>query len=112
MQKCLLERKRSYLTEKGLFSRKAAGGEWIRTFSSAMPPPTAWAPSFGDERPLIRRNSSIGFAEAHDCLDDTAAPTVNRPQLGRSLQTAGYLARNWKFESIPLQQRVERTTIA
>ena len=24
MQKCLLERKRSYLTEKGLFSRKAA----------------------------------------------------------------------------------------
>ena len=27
MQKCLLERKRSYLTEKGLFSRKARCGE-------------------------------------------------------------------------------------
>ena len=31
MQKCLLDRKRSYLTEKGLFSRKAAGGREIRT---------------------------------------------------------------------------------
>ena len=27
MQKCFLERKRSYLTEKGLFSRKAAAGK-------------------------------------------------------------------------------------
>ena len=27
MQKCLLERKRSYLTEKGLFSRKAVKGD-------------------------------------------------------------------------------------
>ena len=32
--------------------------------------------------------------------------TVDRPQLGRSLQTAAYLARNWKFESIPLQRTV------
>jgi hypothetical protein len=56
------------------------------------------------------RNSSIGslyrFAEADDCSDDTAAPTVDRLQLGRSLETAAYLARNWKFESISLQQRV------
>src|SRR5215831_5683304 len=35
VQKCLLERKRSYLTEKGLFSRKAPGGRWIRTFGTA-----------------------------------------------------------------------------
>jgi hypothetical protein len=41
---------------------------------------------------------------ADDCADDTAAPTVDRPQLGRSLETAGYLVRNWKFESIPLQR--------
>jgi len=27
VQKCLLERKRSYLTEKGLFSRKALSGQ-------------------------------------------------------------------------------------
>ena len=27
VQKCLLERKRSYLTEKGLFSRKAVKGD-------------------------------------------------------------------------------------
>jgi hypothetical protein len=33
VQKCLLERKCSYLTEKGLFSRKASPGseEWIKT---------------------------------------------------------------------------------
>ena len=42
--------------------RLYAGGDWLRTSSSAMPPPTARAPSFGDERrPLIRRNSSIGL---------------------------------------------------
>src|SRR6516164_8295584 len=28
----------------------------------------------------IRRNRSIGFAEADNCPDDTAAPTVDRPQ--------------------------------
>jgi hypothetical protein len=32
------------------------------------------------------------FAEADDCSDDTAAPTVDRPQLGRSLEIAAYLA--------------------
>jgi hypothetical protein len=44
------------------------------------------------------------FAEADDYADDTVAPTVDQPQLGRSLETAAYLARNWKFESIPLQR--------
>src|SRR6516225_8067799 len=34
--------------------------------------------------------------EADDCSDDTATPTVDRPQLGRSLETAAYLARNRK----------------
>jgi hypothetical protein len=48
-------------------------------FRDASQPPTAWAP----------------FAvEADDCSDDTAAPTFDRPQLGRSLETAAYLARN------------------
>ncbi|RDJ94359.1 hypothetical protein B4Q13_14940, partial [Lacticaseibacillus rhamnosus] len=47
-----------------------------------------------------------GFAEADDYADDTVAPTVDQPQLGRSLETAAYLARNWKFESIPLQRSV------
>jgi hypothetical protein len=56
-----------------------------------------------DDDSLRHRNSSIG-AEADDCSDDTAAPTADRPQLGRSLETAAYLARNWKFESIPLQR--------
>jgi hypothetical protein len=37
------------------------------------------------------------FAEADDCSDDTAAPTVDRPQLGRSLEIAAYLARNRKM---------------
>jgi hypothetical protein len=53
-----------------------------------------------------RRNSSIGFAEADNCADDTAAPTVDRPQVGQSLETAAYLVRNWKFESIALQRGV------
>jgi hypothetical protein len=44
-------------------------------------PPTAWAPSFGGEwAPRAAENRSIGFAEADDCRDDTAAPTVDRPQ--------------------------------
>jgi len=32
--------------------------------------------------------------EADDCSDDTATPTVDRPQLGRSLETAAYLVRH------------------
>jgi hypothetical protein len=44
------------------------------------------------------------FTEADDCLDDTAAPTVDRPQLGRGLETAADVAGNRKFEFIPLQQ--------
>jgi len=33
------------------------------------------------------------FAEADGCSDDTAAPTVDRPQLGRSPEIATYRAR-------------------
>jgi hypothetical protein len=44
-------------------------------------PPTTWAPSCGGEwAPRAAENRSIGFAEADDCRDDTAAPTVDRPQ--------------------------------
>jgi hypothetical protein len=46
--------------------------------------------------------TALWFAEADDCAGVTAAPTVDRPQLGQSLETAAYLVRNWKFESIPL----------
>jgi hypothetical protein len=60
-------------------------------FRDASQPPTAWAPSFGGERRLLE--------------------TVDRPQLGRSLETADYLARNWKFESIPLQQGVSEPSV-
>jgi hypothetical protein len=35
-----------------------------------------------------RRNSSIGLPRADDCSDDTAAPTVDRPQLGRSAEAS------------------------
>jgi hypothetical protein len=31
---------------------------------------------------------------------------LDRPRLGRSLETVAYLSRNWKFESISLQRRV------
>jgi hypothetical protein len=48
------------------------------------------------------------FAEADDSADDIAAPTVDRPQLGRSPETAAYLARNWKFE--PRRQTVHRSS--
>src|SRR5215469_10607690 len=74
--------------------RLAAGGEWIRKFSSAMP------------RHRHQRGRLHSTAEADDCSDDTATPTVDRPQLGRSLETAAYLARNRQFESTPLQWRV------
>jgi hypothetical protein len=48
------------------------------------------------------------FVEADGCSDDTAAPTVDRPQLGRSVEIATYRARNC-FESISLERRVMRT---
>jgi hypothetical protein len=36
----------------------------------------------------------------HSAVNDgSKKPTVERPQLGRSLETADYLAWNWKFES-------------
>ena len=40
----------------------------------------------------IRRNRSIGFAEADNCPDDTAAPTVDRPQT-RTKPRNRYLSR-------------------
>jgi hypothetical protein len=39
VQKCLLERKRSYLTEKGLFSRKAGRGDTSSQAASRRRPP-------------------------------------------------------------------------
>jgi hypothetical protein len=33
-------------------------------------------------------------AKSGNCSDDTTAPTVDRPHLGRSLKTVAYLARN------------------
>jgi hypothetical protein len=33
-------------------------------------------------------------------------PTGAPRRLGQSLETVAYLARNWKFESTPLQRRV------
>jgi hypothetical protein len=73
----------------------------------ARPQLSAWAPSFDGEWWLLEPSQHLyWFAEADDYPDDTAAPRVDRPQLGRSLEAATYLARNRKFESIPLQQRV------
>ena len=48
-----------------------------------------------------RRKQECRLAENSSAVrspgsDDTAAPTVDRPQLGRSLETAAYLARNRK----------------
>jgi hypothetical protein len=57
-------------------------------FRDASQPPRAWALSFGGERRLLE------------------TPTVDRPQFGRLLETAAYLARNSRFESIPLHRRV------
>jgi hypothetical protein len=76
-------------------------------FRNASPPPSEWAPSFDAEWWLLEPSQQLyWFAEADDCSDDTATPRVDRPQFGRSLETAAYLARNRKFESTPLQQRV------
>ena len=41
-----------------------------------------------------RRNRSIGFAEADDCPDDSAADSPIGPKLGRSLETTICLVRN------------------
>src|SRR6516164_5893888 len=80
-------------TREPMVRRLFAGGSRIRKFSSAMP------------RHRHQRGRPHSTAEADDCSDDTATPTVDPPQLGRSLETAAYLARNRKFESIPLQRR-------
>src|SRR6516165_9153628 len=37
--------------------------------------------------------------------------SISRRNLGRSLETVAYLARNWKFESIPLQRRVNKLSV-
>src|SRR5204862_5242103 len=67
-------------------------------FRDASPPSSAWAPSFDGEWWLLEPSQELfWFAEADDCSDDTAAPRVDRPQLGRSLETAAYLARNRKM---------------
>jgi hypothetical protein len=76
-------------------------------FRDASPPPSAWAPSFDGEWWLLEPSQQLyWFAEADDYSDDTAAPTFDRPQLGRSPETAAYVARNTKFESTLLQRRV------
>jgi hypothetical protein len=57
--------------------------------------PTASARSFGREWRLLKPPQQLyRFAEADDCSDDTPHRRVDRPQLGRSLETAAYLARN------------------
>jgi hypothetical protein len=86
-------------------TRRWRGTDSKIQFRYASPPPSAWAPSFDGEWSLLEPLQQLyWFAEADDCSDDTAAPTVDRPQLGRSLETDAYLARNGKFESIPLQR--------
>ena len=74
--------------------RPAAGGRPVMGVPTAIDaPPTAWAPSFGGEwAPRAAENRSIGFAEADDCRDDTAAPTVDRPQT-RTKPRNRYLSR-------------------
>jgi hypothetical protein len=66
-------------------------------FRDASPQPTASARSFGGEwRPLERRQQLYRFAEADDCSDETPHRRVDRPQLGRSLETAAYLSAELK----------------
>ena len=40
--------------------------------------------------------------ELDKCADETAAPDGRLARLGRDLKTVAYLARNGKFDSIPL----------
>ena len=72
----------SITAEEPRFARLSAGGEWIRKFSSAMP------------RHRHQRGRLHSTAEADDCSDDTATPTVDRPQLGRSLERTRRRVRN------------------
>ena len=88
--------------------RRCAGGKWIRIFCSAggfeasmfvLGRNLAFHRSSGSadrRRHRHQRGRLHSMAEADDCSDDTATPTVDRPQLGRSLETAAYLARNRK----------------
>src|SRR6516165_9650726 len=88
--------------------RRCAGGKWIRIFCSAggfeasmfvLGRNLAFHRSSGSadrRRHRHQRGRLHSMAEADDCADDTATPTVDRPQLGRSLETAAYLARNRK----------------
>jgi len=49
-------------------------------------------------------DNSIGLTRGRQLLGwDRRADGGSTP-LGRSLETVAYLARNWKFESIPLRQ--------
>src|SRR5205814_6055110 len=95
--------------EKGLTVRRfSAGAEWIRTFSSAIPRhrrQRGRRHSAVCGGSLSRRKGSIGLLRPTTARM-ILAPTVNRPQLARNLQTAADLARNSKFESIPLQRTV------
>jgi hypothetical protein len=71
-------------------------------FRDASPRPSAWAPSFDGEWWLLEPSQQLyWFAEADDCSDDTAGPTVDRPQLGRSLETGAYLARTGSSNPFP-----------
>src|SRR5215472_3635400 len=59
-----------------------SGGEW----------------RFSDRRPTTR---SV-WREGGNCSDETVGPMVD----WRGLETVAYLARNWRFQSIPLQRGV------
>jgi hypothetical protein len=60
----------------------------------ASPPPTAWGPSFRRVSGGSLCRQLYRFAEADDRSGGSAAPTVDRPQPDRSLETVAYLARN------------------
>jgi hypothetical protein len=54
-------------------------------FRDASPQLSVWVLSFDGEWWLLEPSQQLcWFAEADDYSDDTAAPTVDRPQLGRS----------------------------
>jgi len=77
------------LTGKRLKDRLGGGAGYTVRTDDLM------AESFGDEwRPFDPPQQLYRFAEADDCSDDTAAPTVDRIQIGRTTETARYLARN------------------
>src|SRR5947209_17107029 len=70
-------------------TRLAAGGEWIRKFSSTMPRhrhQRGRLHSTVSGGSSSRRKSFYWSAEADDCSDDIDARRVDRPQLGRSLE--------------------------